>query len=218
MDYRLRQQRPRAYNEPGHAHELTFSCYRRFPFLRKERTCQWLADSIADARERLNYAVWGYVFMPEHMHMIVYPIEKIYDDSDFLKAVKEPVSRKAVQFLKKNSPDWLTRIRVTRGRRVEHHIWQPGRGHDRKINQTTTLLAMLDYIHMNPVRRGLVERAVDWKWSSAGWFAGKPLNDLQPDRIPWNWWNKRSLSARALAGRPSHPRRMAGLESQIAKA
>ena len=25
----------------------------------------------------------------------------------------------------------------------------------------------LDYMHLNPVRRGLVTRAVDWKWSSA---------------------------------------------------
>jgi putative transposase len=28
----------------------------------------------------------------------------------------------------------------------------------------------LDYMHLNPVRRGLVLRAVDWKWSSARWY------------------------------------------------
>jgi hypothetical protein len=35
----------KAINTPGHAHELTFSCYQRFPFLKAERTCQWLADA-----------------------------------------------------------------------------------------------------------------------------------------------------------------------------
>ena len=36
-------------------------------------------------------------------------------------------------------------------------------------------------IHNNPVRRGLVARAEDWKWSSAGWFEGK--NPLRPDPL-----------------------------------
>jgi hypothetical protein len=32
-----------------------------------------------------------------------------------------------------------------------------------------------------------VERACDWKWSSAGWFEGLMMNDLKPDPIPWDW-------------------------------
>ena len=40
---------------------------------------------------------------------------------------------------------------------------------------------MIEYIHNNPVRRGLVARAEDWKWSSAGWFEGKNL--LRPDPL-----------------------------------
>ena len=37
---------------------------------------------------------------------------------------------------------------------------------------------MIEYIHANPVRRGLVERAEDWEWSSARWYAG-----LRPARM-----------------------------------
>lgn len=46
---------------------------------------------------------------------------------------------------------------------------------------------MIDYIHLNPVRKELVERASQWKWSSAGWFEGRPVNDLEPDPIPRDW-------------------------------
>jgi hypothetical protein len=46
---------------------------------------------------------------------------------------------------------------------------------------------MIEYIHLNPVLKGVVECARDWKWSSAGWFEGTPLNDLQPDQIPTDW-------------------------------
>ncbi len=54
-------------------------------------------------------------------------------------------------------------------------------GYDRNAYEPHTLLAMIEYIHANPVRRGLVKRAEDWKWSSAGWHAGK--NILRPDAI-----------------------------------
>ena len=187
MHFRDRVKRPQGYNEPGHAHELTFSCYRRFRFLSKDRSCQWLADQIDKVRRKLNYALWAYVFMPEHLHLIIFPNEREYNDSDFLKQVKEPVSRKAVQFLKHQAPEWLPRIRVHRGKKVEHHFWQLGRGHDRNIENSRTLQSMIEYVHLNPVRKGLVEQPEDWKWSCAGWFEGAPLNDLEPDPIPWDW-------------------------------
>jgi len=56
MRYQDRQQRPRAYNDPGHAHELTFSCYRKHPFL-TDRTSLWLSDAIRRACQELNYAL-----------------------------------------------------------------------------------------------------------------------------------------------------------------
>jgi putative transposase len=40
---------------------------------------------------------------------------------------------------------------------------------------------MIDYIHANPVRRGLVSQPDAWKWSSAGWHGGK--NSLKPDPV-----------------------------------
>jgi putative transposase len=187
MHWQERLQRPQAYNDPGHAHELTFSCYRRFAFLSKDRTCQWLADAIRAAKSELKYSLWAYVFMPDHVHLIVFPQEQEYNDAEFLKRVKEPVSRSAVQFLKRDAPAWLPRLQAKRGSRVEHHFWQPGRGYDRNITSPRTLQQMIDYIDLNPVRKKLVERAGDWKWSSAGWFEGRPLNDLQPDPIPGEW-------------------------------
>jgi putative transposase len=191
VHWRDRLVRPRAYNDPGHAHELTFSCFKRFPFLSKDRPCEWLADSIRAAKAEFDYALWAYVFMPDHVHLVVWPRQKEYDDSDFLGRIKEPVSRRAVAALRREAPHWLPRIAVPRGERTEHHLWQPGRGHDRNVVSGRTLLAMIDYIHLNPVRRGLVERAADWKWSSAGWFEGAPKNDLNPDPIPPEWLYER---------------------------
>jgi hypothetical protein len=45
---------------------------------------------------------------------------------------------------------------------------------------------MLDYLHENPVRKGLVTRAQDWLWSSAGYFLGGS-SPLVIDAIPPEW-------------------------------
>jgi putative transposase len=170
-----------AANEPGHAHELTFSCFRGFSFLRAERTCQWLADAIDDARRAHDFALWAYVFMPEHVHVLLWPKQAEYDIAAILKAIKRPVGVQAIKHLREHSPGWLPRITVKKGAKVERRFWQPGGGFDRNVTDPRLILLMIEYIHANPVRRQLVQSPEDWKWSSAGWVEGK--NSLRPDVV-----------------------------------
>ena len=65
------------YDISGHAHELTFCCYRKQKFLAKDRTCKWLADAIDAARMKHCFSLWAYVFMPEHVHLLVNPTVKL---------------------------------------------------------------------------------------------------------------------------------------------
>lgn len=177
----------RNYCEPGDAHELTFSCYRGLKLLKSERTCRWLAQSIEQARQRWNFDVWAYVFMPEHAHLIVHPRETHYYIAIIRRAIKTPVARRAIHYLEQQHPDWLKRITRRRGDKTERLFWQSGGGHDRNVQESKTLAKMIDYIHLNPVRRGLVERVQDWRWSSAAWFVNQAEPPLMPDRIPPEW-------------------------------
>ncbi len=177
----------RNYNDPGDAHELTFSCYRRYPFLKAERTRLWLAEALDQARGELSFDVWAYVFMPEHVHLIVHPRALVYDIALVRQAIKEPVGRKAIKYIEESAPDWLPKLTRRRGRRVERLFWASGGGYDRNIKTAETLLQMIDYIHMNPVRRGLVQRAVDWPWSSAAWIEGVGESPIRLDPIPTEW-------------------------------
>lgn len=96
--------RPRRHrrnaNEPGHAHELTFSCYRRYPFLSRDRICQWLVESIERARKSLEFDVWAWVFMPDHVHLVVHPRRPAYDVAAIRRQIKEPVARQALAWLR----------------------------------------------------------------------------------------------------------------------
>jgi len=168
-------------NIAGDAHELTFSCFHGYPFLRAERTCQWLADAVNEARRDLDFQLWAYVFMPEHVHLLVYPNQPVYDVGDILKAIKEQPARKAIGYMRQHAPHWLPRITVKHGKGIVRRFWQPGGGFDNNANEPKVILRMIEYIHGNPVPRRLVIRPEDWKWSSAGWYEGK--NSLRPDVV-----------------------------------
>lgn len=173
------------YNIPGHAHFLTFSCYRHRPYLSKHLTRKWLIEAIELSRTKWNFLVWAYVIMPDHVHLIVYPGRDQYSISGFIKTVKQSVSRKARFFLEANNPSALKEMIVKRGEKYTFRYWQTGPGYDRNIIKLDTLTKNIDYIHNNPVRKKLVKSVLDWGWSSARWYAGHKDVLLKMDPITW---------------------------------
>ena len=162
------------YNIPGHAHELTFTCFRRFPLLSKDRSRRWLIDAIGRAREGHAFDIWAYVIMPEHVHLLVFARREVYDISRVLTAIKWPVAQAALEYLRAKDSPWVEKLtdRQPNGR-VDTRFWQRGGGYDRNITKESTLSEAIQYIHEKPVRRGLVDAATDWTWSSARWYAGE---------------------------------------------
>lgn len=186
MSRENRRHRRKSYNIPGHAHELTFSCYHRYPFLQAERCCNWLAESIQAAAKSQGYWLWAYVFMPDHVHLIVYPHREAYSMERILEEIKRPVGTKAIDYLHTYDREWLARVTRRRGQRTESLFWQSGGGYDRNITSPKTLARMIDYTHENPVRKCLVADPRDWMWSSAGhYYGGASLIPIDP--IPPEW-------------------------------
>ena len=176
MKYKLEQQRRkiiRHYNIPGHAHFLTFTCYKELPLLTRERTKCWLIEAIIKTKEKYKYAIWAYVIMPEHVHLLIYPLAESYNISLFLKTLKQSVARKAKHYLQENNPNWLDKLTVKRGSRKVFRFWQSGPGYDRNINSKDELFEKINYIYNNPVKKGLASSPQEWRWSSAGWYNGE---------------------------------------------
>ena len=172
------RKRCKRLNSPGDAHCLTFSCYQRLPLLRSPTLCSWLAEAIEAARAQHSFDLWGYVFMPQHVHVLLWPRENEYSISRILTAIKRPVAYKAIGQLKAKGHPLLRTLAVTDRSRAQYRLWQAGGGHDRNLRDPKAIHAALAYVHGNPVRRGLVESPVDWVWSSArDWhdLDGSPL-------------------------------------------
>ncbi|MCZ6532917.1 MAG: transposase [SAR324 cluster bacterium] len=162
----------RRYNIPGQAHFLTFSCHQRLPLLVGENTLGWIVDAIARAKDKYRFALWAYVIMPDHAHLLVFPLHSGCDISAFLKAVKQSVARKARIEWANIDSELLNKLAVKRAGKPAFRFWQAGPGYDRNIRTDDELVEKVNYIHNNPVTRGLADNPQDWEWSSARWFQG----------------------------------------------
>jgi len=70
---------------------------------------------------------------------------------------------------------FLDRMADVRGDgQVVYRFWQPGGGYDRNLRSVRDVREKIQYIHENPVRRSLVDKAEDGAWSSAReWTTGQ---------------------------------------------
>ncbi|MDA0590521.1 MAG: hypothetical protein O2820_21470 [Planctomycetota bacterium] len=80
-------------------------------------------------------------------------------------------------------------------------FWQEGPGFDRNLFGPEAITASMDYIHLNPVKRGLCEKATDWKWSSARFYLGETT---LPGRDNSTWERQRTRIYQPSLGRMPH--------------
>jgi putative transposase len=163
-------------HEPGDLHELTFSCYRRWPLLTSDDRLELLARQIDLANQACRMELVAFVFMPEHVHLLVNPVTSDPQIDKYLAMIKQPVSR-CVRKLLKAERNQLLLDQLTvheRPGKLAFRFWQEGPGFDRNLFTQPAILGSLNYIHENPVKRGLCAKAVDWKWSSARYYLVEP--------------------------------------------
>ena len=148
----------RRLHQSGQSHFLTFSCYHRAPLLERMQMQGAFLLALEQIRLRFSMRVYGYVVMPEHVHLLVSePAEKMLS--------------KAMQLLKTNVST-QARKHGERGA-GESHFWQ-ARYFDRNVRNDDGFVAQLRYIHRNPVKRSLCAKPEDWPWSSfRAWAQGE---------------------------------------------
>ena len=111
--------------------------------------------------------------MPEHMHVVLWPRGSARI-SAILKTIKQSVAQTALAWLEHNDPRFLAQLEdVQPNGRRSSRFWQRGGGYDRNLRGAADIHEKIHYIHNNPVRRGLVDRAISWPWSSCrAWETG----------------------------------------------
>ncbi len=146
------------YQETGQLHFLTFSCYHRQPKLRDAKSCAMFEAALERTRQQHELQVYGYVLMPEHVHMLV-------------SEPKRGVLARAVQSLKQS-------VSRTLALRAAEPFWQ-ARYYDFNVWSEHKFVEKLRYIHRNPVTRGLVAHPENWPWSSFRHYANSEEGPVQ---------------------------------------
>lgn len=169
------------FHEAGDLHELTFSCYKRQPLLTNDVWREQLARCIDAAGEEHEVQLVAFVFMPEHVHLLVAPTGGQVAIDLYLARIKQPFSKWVKQRLADLKSSLIDRLTVQeRPGKTSFRFWQEGPGYDRNLTTPAVIEAVIEYFHMNPVRRGLVKQAIDWRWSSASWYLLDPSRQQLP--------------------------------------
>ena len=181
LDFSPHQKQIRHFHDPGHCHELTFSCFHRLPLLANDSWKRLLSVSIGRAIPQQGFQLVAFVYMPEHIHLLVFPVEPTARVDRLLFAVKRPFSYRVKQLLEQTGNLLLQQLTVQeRPGKHAFRFWQEGPGYDRNLTSRAAVMTAIEYIHNNPVRRRLSSTPGQWKWSSWRYYH-EPAGPQDPE-------------------------------------
>jgi putative transposase len=157
------------FQDAGDIHFLTFSCHDRLPYLATAPARELFERTLELMRRRYVFHVFGYVIMPEHVHMLLSEPRKTRLDRA-LQALKTSVSKQSDQ-----RPFWLARY------------------YDFNVHSEEKRVEKLRYMHRNPVTRGLAARPEEWKWSSFRHYLTGEVGSVEIES-PWTAGRRAGLT------------------------
>jgi putative transposase len=164
----------RIYDEELHAQFVTFSCYHRRRLLDHPYCRQVVIAILAEELEKRDGICCGFVIMPNHVHATVwFPATGCV--SSFMQNWKSRSSRQLKTFLRGQLKEYAKSLDL------KQPFWQP-KYYPFNLYSEKKATEKLDYMHINPVCAGLVDKPCDWQWSSARYY----MQD-KPVEVPMGW-------------------------------
>lgn len=167
---------------PGGTYFFTVNLLQRHGNGLLTRHVEVLREVVTSVRRQYPFRIHGWVVLPEHMHCV---IELPQHDADFAtrwRLIKMAFSKAIPR---------AERLSEVRARRGERGIWQR-RYWEHLIRNEADFQAHMDYVHINPVKHGLVKQVADWPYSTfhrlveqgvypADWAGGSEADVNAPD-------------------------------------
>jgi len=159
----------------------------RLPVFGTDRLKSVLCRAIDEARSSAGFLLFAYVIMVDHLHVLT---SRPKSTSEVLRVLKGITARRVIDHLKENNClSSLAKLQhAEKDRNHRYSLWQTEKN-VLPIFSEGMFMQKVNYIHQNPVRAGLVERAKDYRWSSARIWQGGVLEDepllVDKDVIEW---------------------------------
>ena len=153
-------------------HFMTCTIMEWLPVFTRPDVVQIILDCWQHQQKHNDLKIYGYVILENHLHFIAQAPELDKIVSQF----KSFTARKIIDTLKVQGVErLLTRLRFAKRAHKtdrEYQFWQEGI-HAEMVFSEAIMLEKLIYIHENPVKRGYVDRAEHWRYSSARNYEGQ---------------------------------------------
>jgi REP element-mobilizing transposase RayT len=157
--------------EPTHPHFVTCTVLHWIPIFTRQQSVQILIDCIKFLQDKDALKVYAYVILENHMHMVV----SSNDLHKTMQSFKHFTAKQILNMLKKENVktilDQLSFYKKANHTEKTYQVWEEG--YQPKLIQNDDMMKIkIDYIHQNPVKRGYVDEAKHWRYSSARDYEG----------------------------------------------
>jgi putative transposase len=167
---------------------VTFTIVEWLPVYIEETTCKIITDSLNFCIQNKCLRVNAYVIMPNHIHAVVF--DRDFDSGRLkhtLDDFRKFTGRKPADYCDAHfSLAFGEAFRRAAGEDRQRRFWQPTQ-HPEGIVSERFWRQKVNYIHENPVRKGLVPRPDDWRFSSARFWSCEDANDSDVEICGIGW-------------------------------
>jgi putative transposase len=171
----------RRWRVSGGAYFFTVVTHQRRPILTHDVARRSLRDAFRVVRLRRPFRVDAIVLLPDHLHAIWTLPSGDFDYATRWQLIKRRFTK---MFLGMGGAEaGRSDSRTSKGERA---VWQR-RYFEHTCRDVAGLKRCADYLHVNPLKHGLVNRVVDWPWSSFHRYVR--LGEYEPNWGTANIWH-----------------------------
>ena len=167
--------------EPTYPHFMTCTILHWLPLFTNKNSVQIIIDSLSYLQQSDNLKIYSYVILENHLHLIA----QSGNITITIQKFKSYTAYKLLELLKKNNAQTLLQQlsfhKKAHRKENSYQVWEEG-FHPKLIQSDIMMKEKIEYIHNNPIKRGYVEEAQHWRYSSAKDYLG--INGLlKIDRV-----------------------------------
>ena len=149
-----------------HPHFITCTVLHWIPLFTNQESVQILFDSLKYLQKSDNLKIYAYVILENHLHLVV----SSDDLAHTMKKFKSYTAKELRTLLEKQNVktilDQLAFYKKAHKQETTYQIWQEGI-QPKLIQTEQMMIEKINYIHNNPIKRGYVDEAKHWRYSSA---------------------------------------------------
>lgn len=166
--------------DQGAVHFVTFTVHQWVDVFSRSIYIEELINDLRFCQKNKGLEIYAWVVMTNHCHFILRASHK--NLSDIIRDLKKFTAKKLYKMIEANSfesrKEWLLITLKYEGR---IWFWEAGY-HGMEISANKAYDNIADYIHMNPVKAGMVQKPTHYRWSSAADYEGIGENLLPLQR------------------------------------